>query len=638
MDAGIRQAGEDLERAGEIELREAREQQQAEVELVRDRSETIPTSVVRSPGRRKGTGTMSDAAQTAATHGLEVNRRQFLRVAAGVAGGALSVALASACAPAAPNASPTRPAAPTGSAANAKSVYPSFIPAANGPKPDFPASGPGYDDGFDKFPTNPVKALLADPPGTGSTVNIMSIALFPPPTPLAQNPAWQAVNKALNADVQFDVVTQADYPVKLGTVMAGGNVPDMLYLYAPAGSSSTLAAANGLPQFLQSQAADLTPYLSGDAAKDYPNLAAIPTQAWKNAGCAYQGHLYLIPIHRYLPGQMLVRNVQAWDGALGQNYVPKNADDFRRALQALTKPQEGFYGIAAAQDTVMHLATFASIFGAPNGWRLDPGGKLVKDVETPEFKEATAYARDLYASGVFHPDSLSMSSNVIARTQFYARKFAIHRDPINGWQDAWRHAIQVSPPFDVRPLPLFPAHDGGKLQHFVTGGHLWATALKKGTPERTKELLRIMNWLAAPFGSAEDQLLTFGLKDVDYTLDDQGNPTLTPQGNNDANYVPWKYTAQHPFVFFSPDLPDYAKVMAETEHLMMPSAVSDPTFGQVSATNFAKGFTLAQTLNAGLVDIVVGRRPMSDYEQLIADWQSNGGEQIRKEYADSISA
>src|SRR5207237_10657505 len=134
-------------------------------------------------------------------------------------------------------------------------------------------------------------------------------------------------------------------------------------------------------------------------------------------------------------------------------------------------------------------------------WRMD-SGKLVKDVETPEYKEATAYARDLWAAGVFHPDSLSMASNVIARTQFYARKFAVHRDPINGWQDAWRHSLQLTPPFDVRPIALFPAHDGGKTQQFVTGGHLWATALKKSTPARTTERLRTMNCPAAPFGSA----------------------------------------------------------------------------------------------------------------------------------------
>ena len=102
--------------------------------------------------------------------------------------------------------------------------------------------------------------------------------------------------------------------------------------------------------------------------------------------------------------------------------------------------------------------------------------------------------------------------------------------------------------------------------------------------------------------------------------------------------MPWKYITQHPLVFFSPDLPNYAKVMYDTEHMLMPHAVSDPTFGQVSATDFAKGFTLTQSTNEGIVDIVVGRRPMSEFDQLVKDWQANGGDQIRKEYAESIAA
>jgi putative aldouronate transport system substrate-binding protein len=574
-----------------------------------------------------------------------VTRRHFLRL---TAGGALTLSLAAACAPAAPNTSrtpgtpgtaPTHPAAvATTTTAGANAIYPAYKPLANAMgKPDFPAEGPQYDDGYDSYPANPVKAMPGEPPGTGGTVKVMSIALFPPPTPMDQNPAWQAVNKALNTTMNIEVVTQADYPVKLGTAMAGSDLPDMLYVYARAGSSSTLAAATGMPQFLQSQAADLTPYLARDAAKDYPNLAAIPTQAWKNAGCAYLGHLYMVPLHRYLPGQMFVKNVAAWDQELGKDYAPKNAADFKRVLLALTKPQQGFYGIVGAQDSVMHMATFGSIFGAPNGWRLESDGKLVKDIETPEYKAALEYARDLFASGVFHPDSLNYPSNVIARTNFIGGRFAVHRDPINGWQDAWRQALRQTPPFEVRPIPLFPAYDGGKPQHFVTGGHLWATALKKTTPEKTKELLRIMNWLAAPFGSEEDQLLTFGVRDIDYTFDAKGNPTLTEKGNTDANYVPWKYITQHPLVFFSPDLPNYAKVMYDTEHMVMPYAVSDPTFGQVSATDFSKGFTLTQRTNEGVVDIVVGRRPMSEFDQLVKEWQANGGDQIRKEYAESIA-
>jgi len=562
-----------------------------------------------------------------------------LRVAGGIAGGAVAVPFLAACAPSLPAAAPTRPAATAGtsSAASANAVYPSYVPFATGPKADFPASGPMYDDAFSTFPANPVKAMAAEPPGTGGTVNIMSIQLFPPPTIYEQNPAWQAVNKALNADVKFQIVTSADYPVKLGTVMAGNDLPDMVYMYARPGAASTLAAAAGTPQFLQAKAADLTPFLAGDAARDYPNLAAIPTTAWKNGGCAFQGRLYMVPIHRYLPGQMLVKNSSVWDKEIGADYVPKTADDFKRILQTLTRPSQEFYGIGAAQDTVMMVPTFSSSFGAPNGWRLEAGGKLTKDIETAEFKEATTYVRDLYASGVFHPNSTTYASGVIARAQFSIGKFAIFRDPFNGWQDSWRQALQTSQPFDVRPLPLWPAHEGGKTQHFVTGGHLWATAIRKGTPEHTREMLRILNWLAAPFGSQEDQLLTFGVKGADYTIDDKGNPTLTPQGNTDANYVPWKYVVGHPFVFFSPDLPNYAKVMYDSEHMLMPSAVSDPTFGQVSVTNFSKGFTLTQAMNDGIVDLVVGRRPFSDYDQIVKDWQGNGGEQIRTEYQESIA-
>src|SRR4051794_17511915 len=116
----------------------------------------------------------------------EFSRRRFLRVAGGVASGALTVPLLAACgaaSPGSPTASPTRPAAalptPTGAAA-AKGIYPSYVPASTpGLKADFPASGPMYSDAFNGYPANPARAI-ADPPGTGGTVNIMSIQLFPP--------------------------------------------------------------------------------------------------------------------------------------------------------------------------------------------------------------------------------------------------------------------------------------------------------------------------------------------------------------------------------------------------------------------------------------------------------------------------
>src|SRR5581483_3096992 len=96
-------------------------------------------------------------------------------------------------------------------------------------------------------------------------------------------------------------------------------------------------------QFLQQSAADLTPYLAGEAAKDYPNLAAIPTNTWKNSGVARAGRLYMLPIQRYVTGRTLWRNRDAYNQEVGQDYVPKNAEDFKRVLQVLNKPSIGRY-------------------------------------------------------------------------------------------------------------------------------------------------------------------------------------------------------------------------------------------------------------------------------------------------------
>jgi putative aldouronate transport system substrate-binding protein len=45
---------------------------------------------------------------------------------------------------------------------------------------------------------------------------------------------------------------------------------------------------------------------------------------------------------------------------------------------------------------------------------------------------------------------------------------------------------------------------------------------------------------------------------------------------------------------------------------------------------------VTQTMNDGIRDIIVGRRPFSDYDQLVADWRTNGGDVIRKEFQDAL--
>jgi putative aldouronate transport system substrate-binding protein len=567
----------------------------------------------------------------------DVTRRGFLRVAVG--GAVLLPGLLAACtAPAPP--SPTAAAAAAGGAVTKPgNVLPTFVPLQGGPKPDYASAGQQYEDGWDLYPAKPIKAWTKAPPGAGGTVNVFSNAFNPPSTPYDQNPAWQEIDKQLNATVQFTVVAPGDYAAKMGTVMAGDDLPDVMLF--PGGLNVTLAQ-NGtanLPQFLQNKCADLTPYLSGDAVKDYPFLAAIPTFAWQNSGSAFAGHLYMLPLERYVAGQSLFKNTTFYDGEIGKDYVPKNADDLKRVYQQLNRPQEDRYATAAYQNTGFHIALYSAMFGAPNNWRLDASGKLTKNYETPEFKEAVAYVRDLVASGLFHPKTLNYADINAARLDFVAGKFALYPEGFGQpWQDFWRRGLRNSPPYNFIPLPPFPAHDGGKPQHFLGAGFIATNALKKATPDRIKELLRIMDFLAAPFGTQEDLLLQYGLPDVHYTLDSTGKLTLNDKSNADANYVNWKYMMQHPQVMYVPDIPGYAKAEYDAEHYLVPAGVTDPTFGLFSTTLGAKGATINRTMIDGVTDIIAGRRPVDDMTQLVKDWQDSGGQQIRGELQEAIAA
>jgi putative aldouronate transport system substrate-binding protein len=64
----------------------------------------------------------------------------------------------------------------------------------------------------------------------------------------------------------------------------------------------------------------------------------------------------------------------------------------------------------------------------------------------------------------------------------------------------------------------------------------------------------------------------------------------------------------------------------------------DPTLGLYSPTDGAKGAPLNATFGSGVVDVIAGRRPISDLDQIIKEWQAGGGDQMRSEYEQGLAA
>ena len=164
------------------------------------------------------------------------------------------------------------------------------------------------------------------------------------------------------------------------------------------------------------------------------------------------------------------------------------------------------------------------------------------------------------------------------------------------------------------------------------------TFIKKVPDARLKMLLRVLNFIAAPFGSEESVLLNYGIKDKHYTLDQGGNPVLTKLGVEEAN-TSWKYiTAGAPVLYDIHNSKDFATVSHKVEGAFVPVGLGDPTLGLYSKADSTQGFQLDTDFYSGVQDIVLGRRPMADLDQLVKDWKSKGGDTIRDEYQAALQS
>ncbi len=68
-------------------------------------------------------------------------------------------------------------------------------------------------------------------------------------------------------------------------------------------------------------------------------------------------------------------------------------------------------------------------------------------------------------------------------------------------------------------------------------------------------------------------------------------------------------------------------------------AVSDVTLGYYSPTQAsAAGKQAERKFLDGLNNIMVGRDPVSSYDQLVKDWQNAAGSKIKQEYDAAIAA
>jgi putative aldouronate transport system substrate-binding protein len=499
-------------------------------------------------------------------------------------------------------------------AAEVSAVLPKYLPLTFA-KPDIRGDGP-IPDGYVEYPVPLVRANGRRPGSGGQAIKTMSASWGPTPPGLGRNSFLDAVNAALGIVVNPSVQDGNTYAQKLSAILGARDVPDLL--------SAPAWEIDKIPRFSQAVKAlfaDLTEYLRGDRVEAYPMLATLPTMAWQYS--VWGGRLAAVPFPTDGPFPWALfyrKDLTDREGVAAPSTIEGLYDFGKR----MTDPQRGVWAFGNVFNMVQMF------FKCPNcrtGWRRKPGGGLEFKYEIPEYKLALEFARRLYKDGMVHPD-LAASKGGDASLLFNAGKMIAYEDGMGAWRGMQSEQSKVTLGYDMQPMPIFSAVGGDPL---AWGGEapIFYTFVKKGLgKDRTQELLRVLDWCAAPIGSQEYELAAYGVEGTHFTRARDGSPLPTDLGRKEVSSQYTELGGRVPAVVGGADVPNYVHDLLA--YLRSTARYLEPDlFKGIKVELPANYSKLFDSTEDKISDILRSRRPLADLDPIVREWRARGGDEGR---------
>jgi len=496
-----------------------------------------------------------------------------------------------------------------GAAESANLTLPTYQ-EATGAAPDLAGTAEGVQPGYLTFPQD-FAATTTTPPLTQTATGLTETFATPPPA-MSQNPFWQRLNTAVGGDLDLIIGTDPGYPEKFATILASDDLPDMMWI----------PPNQGIPnvgQMLEAKFADLTSALSGDAVLEYPNLAALKPSSWQTA--VVNGKIWGAPIPSTPFGQVMCGNPRVWDKVGGFTFT-----DMEDLFDKASEISDG--NTFAFEPAVVNvLNVIGQCFGVPNAWRVNADRTLTRANETDEYKAALEFVARLWAAGLIYEDlTLANPQPLVAQGTVGAY---VSVGPIGVNQ-----LREYDPELQAVPLVPFAATSDSRASYNMGYGTVGFTAFKQADQGKIDELLALVNWLSAPFGSAEYVQKQFGAEGEDWTRDSAGDiqPTESAKTNVPGLVSALNIMTSCETVLYTPGYGDDTTAAHELEGRLLKQAMYSPVRGLYSDTNTKDGASIAVPVSDTVVDVITGRSTIADFEAAIERYNKDGGDKIREEF------
>jgi len=492
-----------------------------------------------------------------------------------------------------------------------RSVLPTYKPAEL-LKPDIPGEGP-IPNGYLSYPRELVDAVTEQPGRGGPAIRTMSPWWGPTPPTLGKNSYLAAVNAKLGVDVDPSLQDGNLYADKLNAMLGARDVPDILSV--PNWEVDKIARFSDAVKALFE---DLTDHLKGDAAANYPYLASLSTGAWEYS--VWGGRLHAVPFPTDGPfAWALFHRKDLLDRAALA--APTSPDELYQLGKQVTDPAKGVWAFGSVFDMVQQF------FGCQQTWRKRPDGGLEHKFENPAFAAALEFTAKLFKEGLVHPDTVA-SKGADEKQLFKAGKILMYQDGLGAWQGMQSEQTKVLPSFEMQPLPVFGT---GGSQPVIWGSEkpIFFTFVKKGLgKDRVEELLRVLNWCAAPFGSREFELREYGVEGKHFTRAADGSPAATELGRKEMGAQYTHIGGRVPVKVRSADTPNFAQDYIGYYQKNIAQMEKD-LFAGIKLELPANSSKIIQPTDDKIRDILRGRRPLSDLEAVRKEFLATGGEEGR---------
>jgi putative aldouronate transport system substrate-binding protein len=437
-----------------------------------------------------------------------------------------------------------------------------------------------------------------------------------------------------NVVIDSMIVPVVDYEAKFLTIVAGGNLPDVMWHSGP--------SSMGINYDLTTQGTFLA---LDDYLKKYPAVkGAVSDGLWDTVkGLDGKQYFFPSPLSPWTPFPIVYRTDVFKKLGIAE---PNTIDELVSALKVIRDRMPDMIPITTHEYTIWYFQNFAPAFGYGFGnWMVDPDNpnRIIPSAITQGHKDFLAWIQMLRKEHLLDPDYM-IAKGKLGADKFMAGQAAVMVGHWASMPDWYTQLKKVAPDADVAFMKALKGPRGYMGCRAQTGFDRGFSISSK-SKGKAEQIFKFLNWVYTD----GYEFMKWGLEGQMYTVDAVGNKVSIP----DADRAPgFQRPNWEPFGFplkSADTLPmtgsdwksiydQYKQAGIESKIGMTRTMFEDaakyafPNYNRLtfSKTQSEVGSKLdSQYMTPMREKIVIdATAPLSLFDDAVANWLKNGGEKI----------